>query len=334
MYDDATGSFLLHPDKQKIQLSEVRSISAKDVGGFVVVEGNDVNYYMWGEPSGALRIDSKSITGLDDLISLSMKPKEDEYATLTAGGQLDYWVFNAATGSMTKNGVLSRSGITLNLQYLSPAEYRSVAVPTAINYDTVRISAITDEPDDTVVTFYVSSDGGTSWMEASNGEWTTVPAGNSFTVRAVLSSSDPEKTPKILSLKLEASVLEVKDLKVLAVAASYQNQVLPSSDFPVRVRSGAMIQFEIHSSGFAESAWASFPWGECLNMVPLYMSVEERETNFWRGSCIVPDNAVEGSLLELTVTVDKGGVRRTLIESEFVWVQGNVLDIVTLIMTR
>lgn len=333
LYDDATGGYLLHPVKQIKDLSGVRSISAKDENAFLAAEGNDANYYLWKEPEGASKVVQYSSTDLSNLLSVSIKPWEVEYATLTADGQQDYWMFDAAAGSMTKNNVLSRSGISLNLQYVSPAEYRSVTVPTEVNYENVKISAVTDEPENTNITLYVSLDGGSSWIETPNGQWTPVPAGNRFAVRAVLSTSDPGNTPKILSLKLEASVLEVKDLKVLAVAANYPDQEMPYIDFPVRVRSGAMVQFEVQSSGFAESTWASFPLGEGSHMVPLSMPVEASETNVWRGSYVVPDDAVEGSLLEVTVTVEKDGVRRTLTESSFIRVQGSVLDILFLILT-
>lgn len=333
MYDDAAGGFLLHPVKQITNLSGIRSVSAKDENAFLAAEGNDANYYLWNELSGASRVNLYSRTGLPDLVSVSMKPGKDEYATLTAGGQQEYWMFDAAAGGMTKNDVLSGYGINLNLRYQSPAEYRSVAVPTTVNYDTIRISAETDVPDYTDITFYVSTDGGISWMEASNGLWTPVSAGNSFAVKAVLVTSDPGKTPRILSLKLEASVLEVKELKVLAVAANYPDQEMPCIDFPVRVRSGAMVQFEVQSSGFAESAWASFSLGEVTCLVPLFSSVEERETNIWRGSFVVPEDVVEGTVMEVAVTVEKDGKQRSLQEETFIWVQGNVLDIIALILT-
>lgn len=334
MYDDATGGFLLHPAKQASDLTNLRSVSARDEESFLVAEGNDANFYFWKEPVGVSKVPKYSIEELSDLLSVSIKPRENEYATLTASGQQDYWMLEDSTGGMTKNSVLSRSGITLNLQYLSPAEYRSVAFPTTSNYDTVRVTAVTEVPTDTALTFYVSSDGGATWLETSNGGWIPVTAGDSFVVKAVLSTSNPGKTPKILSLKLEASVLEVENLKVLAVAANNPDQVLPSDDFPVSVRMGAMIQFEVQSSGFAESAWASFSLGEGSNMVPLYIPVEDNETNVWRGSYVVPEDTVEGYLLEVTVTVEKGGVKRSLTESSFIRVQGSVLDIVSLILTR
>lgn len=311
LYDDATGGFFLHPLKQFADLSGVRSISVKDRNAFLAAEGHEVNYYLWTEPAGAAKADRYSNTDMADLLSVSMKPGEDEYATLTAGGNQDYWMFSDLTGGMMKNDVLSRSGLDLNLQYLTPAEYRSVIIPTAVNYDTVRLSAVTDIPEGTAVKFYVSADGGINWTETANNEWLMVPAGNRFCVKAVLMTDNPAVTPKIMSVTLEASLLEVSNLKVLAVAANYTDQAFSLTEFPVRVRAGAMLQFEVDTSGFAESARAIFSVGEDSEMVPCYDPCAH-ETNSWRGSYLVPEEAVEGSCIRVNVIVKKDGREKTL----------------------
>lgn len=333
LYDDATRSYLLHPYKQLTGLTGVHSISAKDENCFIVAQGNAVNYYMWAEGTGALRIDDECLAEVEGLIAVSMKPGEDEYVTLNTEGELAYWMFDDISKSMIKNEVLSKSDLDLTFRYASSAEYRSAAVYTEDSFDTVRMTAVTAEPEETNITFYISTDGGESWETIDDGEWISLPSGNEFIVRALLTTNDQTKTPKIYSVKLEASVLEVKELRVLAIAANDSGQILPADSFPVAVRQGAMIQFEVKSSGFAEYAWASFSVGEDMLMVPLTTPADECESNTWRGSYILPEDAVDGSLVEITLTVEKNGVRRMLTEAAFIRVQGSVLEVVTLILT-
>jgi len=332
-FDDATGGFLLHPCKQATNLSGVLTVSAKDENAFLVAEGNDANYYLWTEPSGASKIAQYSRTEMSGLLSVSMKPRADEYATLTAGGNQDYWMYDDLSGCMKRNGILSRSGISLNLQHLSPAEYRSTAFSTTKNYDNVRISAVTDIPEGTGITFYVSSDGGAGWTETANGDWTTVPSGNCFSVKAVLFTTDPGVTPKILSITLEASALEIKNLKVLAVAANYPDQQLPTNNFPVTARIGAEVLFEVETEGYAQSVQAAFSLGPDEILIPL-RPTGNFESNAWRGSYVVPCDAVEGSFISIVVKAQKESSQKTLAEERFIRITGNVLDVMDIILTQ
>ncbi|NPV73327.1 MAG: hypothetical protein HPY89_05960 [Pelotomaculum sp.] len=332
-YDDATGGYVQHPAKYVLGLSGLKSASARDDGSFVALENSDANYYMFLDSGGAARSDVLSKAGLSSPVSVSIKPGEYEYAVLSSTGSVDYWMYDGA--GMVKNSSLSISGLSLNQGYLSPAEYRSKAITTAGSYDEVKITAAENLPAGTEIKYYVSTDGGASFTEVQNGVWKQVPAGNNFVARAVLSTTDPAKTPRVLHVKLEVTTLSISNLRVISIAANEPGQTLPTSTFPVRVKVGAMVLYEVSTSGYAESVNAAFTIGPGTSLVPmtsLFPVVPENNT--WRGTYVVPSDAVEGATIGITLTAAKDTIQKQLIQNPFILVNGNVLDVVDLSLMR
>ena len=331
-YDDATGNYVQHPAKKALGLSGLKSVSARDDGSFVAVEGSDANFYMFSD-SGALKAGVLSKAGLNKPVSVSIKPGEYEYAVLTSSGEVEYWMYDG-TG-MVKNSSLSKSGLSLNIGYISPGEYRSKVIVAPVNYDEVKVTADVDLPTGTGVDFYVSADGGVNFTHVANGVWTTVPAGRNFAVKAVLTTTNPAVSPKLLRIRLEATSLSVSNLRVLAIAANDPGQVLPTSSFPVKVKIGAMVQFEVTTTGYAEQVWAAFTIGPDSSLVPLILlGPPVPENNTWRGTYVVPGDAVEGATIGITITAQRGNLQKHLVQNPFILVQGSVLDVVELSLTR
>jgi len=332
-YDDATGGYAQHPAKYALGLSGLKSVSARDDGSFVVLKNNDANYYMFLDAGGAASSDVLSKEGLNSPVSVSVKPGEYEYAVLSSTGSVDYWMYDGA--GIVKNNSLSISGLSLNQGYLSPAEYRSQVIITASSYDEVKITANENLPVGTEIKYYVSSNGGASFTEVQNGTWKQVPSGTNFIVHAVLNTLDLTKTPKILHIQLEVTTLSISNLRVISITANEPGQTLPTSAFPVRVKVGAMVLFEVSTSGYAESANAAFTIGPGTSLVPMTPLLPAApENNTWRGTYVVPTEAVEGATIGITLTASKNTIHKHLNRNPFILVSGNVLDVVDLSLMR
>ncbi|MBO8128931.1 MAG: hypothetical protein H0Z39_07000 [Peptococcaceae bacterium] len=328
LYDDATRGYVRHPARDVLGFSSVVSVSSGETG-FVALDYSEAEYWMYTDPSGAGRVDILSVGGLTEPVAVSLKPGSYEYAVVTDSGQIQYWMFDGS--GMRRNPALETT-VNLARKYFHPAEYWSKVLNTPRDYDEVRLTVQDDIPAGTSIKYYVSSDGGSNWTQVTPGTWHVVPPGRQFVVRAVLDTIDTSKTPKILQVKLEATTLLLRDLRVMAVAYNDPDQLLPTSSFPVEVKAGAEVMFEVTSEGYAERVHAVFSTGASIELSP--KEPIDQDINTWRGFYTVPVDTEEGAIISVTLTAEKGSLQKHLTADPLIVVNGKVLYSVELALTK
>ncbi|MFZ5650858.1 MAG: hypothetical protein ACOY4I_08385 [Bacillota bacterium] len=202
-YDEAGGTYIEDPARKITGLSDSISGSSDETGN-TVLTNTDLGYYMNNDTGGASRVDVLSPGPVSNPVAVSLKPGAYEQVFLDENGNVQWWTYDDAGVRMVRDSRMEISGLNLNKGYAHPRSYYSVALSTANSYDAAYLSVTEDKPDGTSINYYVSSDGGSTYTAITPGSWTAVPRGNSFVVRAVLDTSDPQKTPKLLHVTLEA----------------------------------------------------------------------------------------------------------------------------------
>lgn len=329
-YDDATGGYFEDPRRTVVGLNNVIAVSSGDPGS-VVLARNDVQYYFnndAGTPEQAVALSSSPADG----VAISIKPDSYDYAVITEGGDVEYYTYNNESGTMARVSTLEVTGLELNGGYKENGEYYSVVITTGREYDEVRLTVDQDVPDGTSVHYFVTSDGGENWVGAIPGEWVTVVPNNKFAVKAVLATSDKSVAPKVYNVQLEASTLELMDLQIRAIAYNDPGQPVPITTFPARVKSGAEIQFEVITGGYAETVSAIFTTGHNVMLTPEAPVTEDENT--WRGLYTVPADVEEGSTIGATVTAERGSKQKHLTQDPFILVSGSVLFEVDLSLSQ
>lgn len=285
--------------------------------------------YTEGAPQQVSVLSAGSLNGA---IAISLNPDGYDQAIITEGGDVQYWRYDEETGAMRRDASMEQTGLNLSGGYHHPEEYLSTVIDGGSSYDEIRITAQTNLPAGTSVTYYISSDSGGSFTAVSSGVWTPVTAGRYFVVRAVLDTTDISVTPQILRVTLEVSALSINNLRVLAIADNVSGQVLPTSTFPVLAKIGAEMLFEATTTGSAEQVWADFSNGVQVALIPL--SPTTNENNAWRGTFTVPLDSVDGSMIGVTLTAQKGTNQKHLVQSPFILINGQVLYDVDLKLTQ
>ncbi|RYD01479.1 hypothetical protein N752_29700 [Desulforamulus aquiferis] len=215
---------------------------------------------------------------------------------------------------------------------MAPKEYWSKIFSTAVEYEEVKLTVMEDIPANTSITYWLSSNGGLNFTAINPGSWVTITPGKNFVVKAILDTTDNEVTPRILYVKLEASTLMIRDLIVTAIAKNKIGQILPTSNFPVEVKAGADVIFEVTTEGFAESVVAEFTTGANVTLTPRNPITDN--INTWWGSYIVPIDAVEPSSIGITLTAHKGVKQKHLNVNPFIYVRGSVYEVLDLRITK
>lgn len=328
-YDDATGGYVEDPRRTVLGLSGVISVSSIDSGSAVLAQ-SEVQYYLnnaAGTPQQAMALSAGPVSG----VAISVKPESYDYAIVTDSGDVQYYMYNDAVGSATRVNSLEVTGLALARGYLHPREYYSKVISAARNYDEVKLTVNDDIPVNTTINYFISSDGGLTWNAVTPGDWVSITPGRQFGIKAVLDTTDIKTAPKILQVTLEATALNIRDLKVLAIAFNDPTQTLPTSVFPVKVKSGAEILLEVTTEGFAESVYADFSTG--AHVVFTAIGDINNETNIWRGLYTVPVNAVEGAPITATITAERNTKQKHLTVNPFIVVNGKVSSVIDLKMT-
>lgn len=333
MFDDATQDYIEDPARKASGLTNIVSTSAAQ-DGTAILNNDEGKYLQYDDSGGVQQVLAYSAGPVPGAVALSMKPGAYDQAFITENGEVRYYTYDDAIDSMARVADLEKTGQQIMSGYLGPREYWSKVINTPIPFDEVKVTANNELPADTNIEYYVSSDGGSSFTPVNNGEWATVPTGQAFVVKAVLDTSDTSQTPKILEIKLEVTTLMLSDLRVLYIAKNEPSQTLPTNSFPVLVKRGAMIQFEIKTNGFAEIVNADFTLGDNSMMLPLTALSPVPEENTWRGTYIVPTELVDGATIGTVITAHKGAANKSYTQDPFILVSGSVLDTVDLAMTR
>ncbi|MCL6611107.1 MAG: hypothetical protein K6T66_06160, partial [Peptococcaceae bacterium] len=201
-WDDAGGTYVEDPARRITGLAGVVS-AGSDETGHSVLTSSDLGYYMNNDEGGAARVEVFSPGPVSNPVAVSLKPGTCEQIFLDENGNVQWWTYDDALGRMVRDPGLEITGLDLNRGYAHPRSYFSKAVNTATPYDAARLTVTEDRPAGTSITYYVSSDGGAAFTAVTPDTWTAVPGGNSFVVKAVLDTTDPQQTPKILHVTLE-----------------------------------------------------------------------------------------------------------------------------------
>lgn len=201
-YDEAGGTYVEDPARRITGLADIISGSSDDTGN-AVLTGADLGYYINSDTGGASRVDVLSPGPVTNPVAVSLKPGAYEQVFLDENGNVQWWTYDDAAGRMFRDPSLEISGLTLNRGYARPRSYYSVALSTATSYDAAYLTVTEDKPAGTSISYYVSSDGGSTYTAITPGAWTAIPRGSGFVVRAVLDATDMQETPKILHVSLE-----------------------------------------------------------------------------------------------------------------------------------
>ncbi|WP_027365917.1 hypothetical protein [Desulfotruncus alcoholivorax] len=330
-YDDAIGGYVEDPRRTVLGLSGIVSVSSNNSGS-VVLTTNAAKYYLNNDAGTPQQAVALSTGPLSSAAAISVKPESYDYAVITDTGDVQYYMYDDASGSVTRVSSLEVTGLALAGGYMHPREYYSKVVTTGQSYDEIKLTVNDDIPVGTSISYYITSDGGVTWNAVTTGDWVPVNSGNRFAVKAVLDTSDENVTPKILHVTLEVTTLNIKNLKVLAIAFNDPTQSLPTSILPVKVKAGAEILMEVTTEGFAENVYADFSTG--ANIVFTATNNITNEVNTWRGLYTVPVDAVEGSPITTTITAERNTKQKHLTVSPFIVVNGKVSDVVDLKMTK
>lgn len=202
-YDEAGGTYIEDPAKRITGLVDIIS-AGSDGTGSAVLTGTDMGYYMNSDTGGATRVDVFSPGAVSIPVAVSLKPGAYEQVFIDENGNVQWWTYDDGAGRMVRDASFEVSGLKLNRGYASPKSYFSKAFNTEASYDAARLNVTDNLPADTTISYSVSSDGGTSFTVVTPGTWAAVPRGNNFVARAILSTTDPQNTPKILQITLEA----------------------------------------------------------------------------------------------------------------------------------
>lgn len=203
MYDEAGNTYIEDPAQRITGLHQVVSGSSDEVGNSILT-GGDLSYYINDIAGGAGRVDVYSPGPVEGPVSVSLRPGTYDQILLNQAGDVEWWCHDDAAGRMVREPGLEVSGLSLNSGYFHPGEYYSTILNTATDYDAVRLTVSEDKPAGTSVGYFISSDGGNSFVSVAPGVWTAVPRGSRFVLKAVLDTADPRETPGILHVTLEA----------------------------------------------------------------------------------------------------------------------------------
>jgi hypothetical protein len=201
-YDDAANTYVEDPAKKITGLNDVLSASS-DYTGNSVLSITDLGYYMNDDSGGGTRLDVFSPGPVNNPLATALKPGSYEQAVLDGNGNVQWWSYDDAANKMVRDTSMETGGLSLNIGFVSQAEYFSIKKTTPLNLQFVRLTVSTDIPENTDITWQVSSDGGVNFSDITPDMWTQITAGRNFLIKGSLTTSDPTLTPKIFNVKLE-----------------------------------------------------------------------------------------------------------------------------------
>jgi len=292
-YDEAGGTYIEDPARKIAGLSGVISGSSDDAGNSILTN-TDVSYYINNDSGGASRVDVLSPGPVNNPVAVSLKPGAYEQVFLDENGNVQWWTHDDAVGSMVRDPNMELSGLNLNKGYAHPRSYYSLNVNTPTPYDAAYLTVAEDKPAGTSISYYVSSDGGANFTTVTPGSWIAVPRGSNFVARAVLDTTDPRNTPKLLHLTLNADDDLVLVGSITPQPAERGRNVTISAR-AVRLTTGAVVSLDSCSVQYPLETKANgdpaLPDGDLpINAVMVYNA----GTGFWEHTFTVPDISVGG----------------------------------------
>ncbi|WP_027416064.1 hypothetical protein [Aneurinibacillus terranovensis] len=304
-------------------LSGVVSSQVDASGSIVAAVSDKVSVYV---NTGAGLSDATNVLGqspVSNPYSVSLNSDIYQYGVLTGDGQVKYYE-PAADGTMAENSSMTMTGLTLTKYYETPRQYVSQPVVTSYPVDVVRLN--TQEQNDlgTAISYEISTDGGTTFLPLTLGTWTDVSPGSSLVLRATLSTTVRQNTPRLLNVRLEYGQLTVGELTATKqyLPGPRQTNPLPTTLFPVYERSGGQVEFTVKTTGAAQSVVATYSDGTTQNLVPI--DPTDNEQNTWFGWYEVPVTDTTGQTIDVTVVASRGAKSKSLTQAPFIEVDGTV----------
>lgn len=292
-YDEAGGTYIEDPARKIAGLSGVISGSSDEAGNSILTN-NDVSYYINNDAGGASRVEVFSPGPVNIPVAVSLKPGAYEQVFLDENGNVQWWTYDDAVGSMVRDPNMELSGLNLNKGYAHPRSYYSLNVNTPTPYDAAYLTVAEDNPAGTSISYYVSSDGGVSFTAVTPGRWVAVPSGSNFVVKAVLDTGDPQQTPKLLHVALNVDDDLVLEGNINPQPAERGRNVAVSAR-AVRLTTGFAVTLDSCSVRYPLETKANggpaLPDGESpTDAVMVYNA----GTGFWEHTFTVPEKSVDG----------------------------------------
>ncbi|MFZ5632148.1 MAG: hypothetical protein ACOY40_04810 [Bacillota bacterium] len=327
MYDDAGSTYIEDPAKRISGLAEVISGSSDDMGNSILTNAG-LGYYINNDTGGASRVDVYSPGPANKPVAVSLKPGTYEQIFVDEDGNVQWWTYDDAASGMARVPGLEVSGLNLNRGYAHPGEYYSVVLNTAVSYDAAYLTVAEDKPAGTSISYSVSSDGGGSFVPIIAGSWTAVPRGRNFVLKAVLDTSDPQQTPKLLHVTLEADEDYILEGNILPYPAERGRNVTISAR-AVRLTTGA--------PAMLDSCTARYPLETKKNGEPALADgqlpvdaamVYNAASGFWEHTFTVPEKTAggrwpdDGAYLASITGVSGAAQKQITLDLE---VKGNIL---------
>lgn len=292
-YDDAGGTYVEDPARRINGLAGAVSGSSDGTGSSVLTP-TDLGYYMNIDTGGAARVAVYSPGPVNSPVAASLRPGTYDQVFLDENGSVQWWTYDDSGGRMVRDPGLEVTGLNLNKGYVHPGSYYSAVLNTAASFDAARLSVTDNVPAGTSIIYSVSSDGGAVFTDVTPGSWTAVPGGNRFVVRAVMDTTNPQLTPKILHVTLEVDEDLVMEGQVIPYpaergrnAAIRARAVSLSSGAPVLLDSCA-VRYPLETKANGDPA---LPAGQSPTGAPMAYN---SGSGHWEYTFTVPDRTVEG----------------------------------------
>ncbi|KJS02161.1 MAG: hypothetical protein VR68_03885 [Peptococcaceae bacterium BRH_c4a] len=292
-YDEAGGVYVEDPARKIAGLSGVISGSGDEAGNSILTN-TDVGYYINNDAGGASRVEVLSPGPVNNPVAVSLKPGAYEQVFIDENGNVQWWTYDDAAGSMVRDPNMEISGLEPNKGYAHPRSYHSLNVNTPTHYDAAYLIVAEDKPAGTSVSYYLSSDGGAVFTAVAPGSWVAVPSGSNFVLRAVLDTGHRQKTPRLLHVTLEVDNDMVLQTDINPQPAERGRNVTISAR-AVRLTTGAVVALDSCSVRYPLETKAngepSLPGGEFpADAVMVYNA----GTGFWEHAFTVPEKSVDG----------------------------------------
>jgi len=301
---------------------------SSDEAGNSLLTNADVSYYINNDAGGASRVEVLSPGPVNNPVAVSLRPGAYEQVFLDENGNVQWWTYDDLAGRMVRDPSMEISGLNLNKGYAHPRSYYSLNVNTAVAYDAAYLTVNEDKPAGTSVSYYLSSDGGAIFTAVTPGSWVAVPSGSNFILRAVLDTSDPQKTPKLLHVTLEVDNDMVMEGNIDPQPAERGRNVTISAR-AVKLTTGAAVTLDSCSVRYPLETKANgepaLPDGESPNNAVM---IYNAGTGFWEHTFTVPEKTVAGrwsddGVYQVRITGTKSGIQKQI--TIILEINGNIL---------
>ncbi len=277
----------------------------------VVLDKEKIRWYNW---TGNEHVLSQTLSqDISKGVTLAVHHDQYKYAYINEDGVVSYYEFDG--NSIVENPSLKIDNIELLRRYLHPKVFQTKPLISSDGkkHNVARLvvdSLPTNPLGVDVVDWEISTDGGVSWqpiMATKPTEppiWTKVsPASETWLLRGILDTTNDIDTPRITSIKLYTTYMDVYDIKienVSGVPGAY-----PMSP-PALAKSGSEVAFTLKTKGVIGrvDAMMTDANGSLIDTVPLTLkNSNQDDENEWAGKFVIPLNYQEIYTGDIFITI-------------------------------